>query len=655
MVDSGDSASASCTRLLMSISILRKASSEPSVSGFESRLALARSFSANMPVLQMTIPPGLRSLMLTTSAAGFIATSTSGASPGVWMSFDAKRIWKPETPGRVPAGARISAGKSGKVARSLPTTALVCVNWLPVICMPSPESPAKRITTFSCCWRGSSAPGCSVVAMGVGAVEKADPARIGPDSGVLEGLQGPWKGRGDHPTVGLYGSSSRTLSRTCAASFAKKRSTGFLWAPGSHNGPGPARASCSTGTAPAPGAPHAAMHTRFASSLSTSEDPERAFDECVEALQRDLGGPPDLVCFFVSHHHGPALEELGERLRRATGARVLLGCTGESIVGEAREVERGPALSLWAGVLPGTSLTPFSVGASQDPDGAIVFSRLPEVRDRARASLLLLGDPFTFPMAAYLRFLNERLTGVPAVGGMASGGSGPGQNLLFLDGDVHAAGAVGVLLEGATEILSVVSQGCRPVGEPHVVTACEGQRITRLGGKPATEVLLATLRGLSDESERRQLQTQPFMGLAVDARKSTFERGDFLVRGIVGFDTHQSAVIVSDETVRRGMSVQFLVRDAASADDDLAQLLRERGQSAASDEHGTVGALVFSCNGRGSRMFDVPDHDITCVQSAFPARLPAAGFFAMGEIGPVGGQNFLHGFTASVALFRERD
>lgn len=396
------------------------------------------------------------------------------------------------------------------------------------------------------------------------------------------------------------------------------------------------------------------MQTHFASSLSTADAADRAVDETVAALSDGLSGStPDLLTFFVSHHHGSALEELGPRLQSATGARVLLGCTGESIVGGTREIERGPALALWAGVLPGTSISPFSARARQDEDG-IVFSPLPEIRDRARAGLLLLGDPFTFPMAPYLRHLNERLPGVPAVGGMASGGRGPGQNLLFLDGEVHADGTVGVALEGAVEILSVVSQGCRPIGEPFVITACEGQRITRLGGKPATEVLLETLKRLP-ESERAQLQRQPFLGLAVDARKSSFERGDFLVRGIVGLDTHQSAVLVSDDTVRRGMTVQFLVRDAGSADEDLVQLLRERGGRVSEDDPGSVGALVFSCNGRGSRMFGMPDHDIACVQNAFRGQMPAAGFFAMGEIGPVGGRNFLHGFTASVALFRERE
>jgi small ligand-binding sensory domain FIST len=400
--------------------------------------------------------------------------------------------------------------------------------------------------------------------------------------------------------------------------------------------------------------------TRFASALSIRDVADQAVEEALAALAGGLdGATPDLALVFVSHHYGPALEALGTRLKAATGARVLLGCTGETIVGGSREVESGPALALWAGVLPGTALRPFAVRAAIDETRGLVFTHMPVVRDPRRASLILLGDPFTFPMPGFLEHLNRALPGVPAVGGMASGGQGAGQNLLFLDGEVHAEGAVGIAIEGAVEVVSVVSQGCRPVGEPFVITACQGQAITKLGGRTATEAYVATLKSVT-ESERALLQRRPFLGLAVDARKSTFARGDFLVRGIVGIDPRRGAILVAaEDTVRPGMSVQFLIRDAASADEDLAELLHAR--AAARDGHGSagspasVGALVFSCNGRGSRMFDVPDHDITCVQRAFGHEVPAAGFFALGEIGPVGGKNFLHGFTASVALLRERE
>jgi small ligand-binding sensory domain FIST len=302
--------------------------------------------------------------------------------------------------------------------------------------------------------------------------------------------------------------------------------------------------------------------------------------------------------------------------------------------------------------LPDTRLRPFEVRAATDEEGTFRFSALPTVGDRARASVLLLADPFSFPMTDYLEVLNAALPGVPAIGGMASGGAGPGQNLLFDGGGVKSGGALGLVVEGAIEVRTVVSQGCRPIGKPWVITSNKGGLVQRLGGKTAIQALVETLTALP-ASERQLLQSQPFLGVAHDASKSTFSRGDFLVRPIVGADERSGALAIGDDALRPGQTVQFLVRDAASAGEDLSQLLRERagGPPRAAGE---LGALVFSCNGRGSRMFAAPDHDIGCVQAALERTVPAAGFFAMGEIGPVAGRNFLHGFTASVALFRER-
>ena len=394
------------------------------------------------------------------------------------------------------------------------------------------------------------------------------------------------------------------------------------------------------------------LRPRFSSGLSTDPDTSRATAQVAEALGAGLdGNAPDLLTVFVSHHHGGDIETLGPRLSEATGAKVLLGCTGESIIGEGREVEDGPALSVWGATLPGTELRPFAVEAIPGPENRPLFSLLPEVREPSRASLLLLADPFSFPMDEYLKQLNRDLPGVPAVGGMASGGMGPGQNLLITRDGLAPGGALGVVLEGGIEVRSVVSQGCRPIGEPWVVTDCQENVLRKLGGKPAMEVLVSTLRDLPP-GDQQLFQGAPFMGLAIDASKSTFERGDFLVRGLVGLRGDEQAIEVAD-LLRRGQTVQFLVRDATSASEDLAHLMNSQGGGASSGD--PAGALLFSCNGRGTRMFEGPDHDVSAVRSGLDAAVPVAGFFAMGEIGPVGGRNFLHGFTASVAVFRSRD
>jgi small ligand-binding sensory domain FIST len=281
----------------------------------------------------------------------------------------------------------------------------------------------------------------------------------------------------------------------------------------------------------------------------------------------------------------------------------------------------------------------------------VKFDVMPSVRTASEASIVILADPFTFPAHEYLERLNADLPGVPAIGGMASGGQGPGQNLLFTHSGLVEGGAIGVVVEGRVEVRSIVSQGCRPVGKPLVVTACKDNFVLKLSGKSALQALMETLEALPT-ADQKLLQRGPFLGLALDPTKSAFERGDFLARGIVGIEKELGAIAVADEGLRTGMTVQFLVRDAATAGEDLVQLVRDRAGRIT--DPAATGALVFSCNGRGSRMFQKPDHDIGCILTGLEAEVPAAGFFALGEIGPVGGRNFLHGFTASVALFRRR-
>ncbi len=388
----------------------------------------------------------------------------------------------------------------------------------------------------------------------------------------------------------------------------------------------------------------------FAGALSTEPDSTRALAEAIAELEAGLGGAtPDLVLAFATHHHGPALEEFGPKLARATGAQIVSGCTAESVIGGSREVEGSPGIALWAAHLPGTSVRAFEITARAGADGEPDFSRLPTVGEPERASLLLLADPFTFPVDAFLTRLNDALPGVPVMGGVASGAMGPGQTLLFGPDGVRDAGCVVLALEGAIELVPVVSQGCRPVGKAWVITDCERNVIKKLGGRAALEILMETLNGLA-QGEPSRRQSMPFLGLAIDPTRTRFERGDFVVRGIVALNQRDRSLSVSD-FVRRGQTVQLLVRDAASASEDLRSLISGRSGGV---EPETTGALLFTCNGRGKRMFGRPDHDAACVQASLRTAVPLAGFFAAGEIGPVAGRNFLHGFTASVALFRAR-
>jgi small ligand-binding sensory domain FIST len=403
-----------------------------------------------------------------------------------------------------------------------------------------------------------------------------------------------------------------------------------------------------------PGVPSASSGQRapsFSCALSTEAVTARALRAALDELDAGLAGiAPDLVLAFATHHHGHALEGLGAEVARASGAPLVAGCTAESVIGGDQEAEGRPGIALWAAHLPGTRLSAFEVDARAGEGGEARFSRLPPVGSD-EASVLLLADPFTFPADAYLVRLNQELPGIPVMGGMASGAMGPGQTMFFHARGLRDSGAVGVVLEGETELVSVVSQGCRPIGKPWVITQCERNQIQKLGGKPALEVLMETLNELGCKADRPR-QSMPFLGLAIDPAR-TQSRGDFLVRGIMALNHRDRSMAVAD-FVRRGQTVQLLVRDAGSADEDLVDMLARRIGPVPEERRGATGALLFSCNGRGRRMFGRPDHDAGCVRAGLASAVPLAGFFAAGEIGPVGGRNFLHGFTASLALFRAR-
>jgi small ligand-binding sensory domain FIST len=229
---------------------------------------------------------------------------------------------------------------------------------------------------------------------------------------------------------------------------------------------------------------------------------------------------------------------------------------------------------------------------------------------------------------------------------MASGSQVPRGNQLILDGETFPDGAVAMLLKGGVRVRTVVSQGCRPIGRTMIVTKAENNVIRELGRRPALDTLREMFHELS-EDEQRRMQDGLHIGRVINEYQGSFQRGDFLVRNVMGAD--DSGAIQITDLIRVGQTVQFQVRDARSADEDLrAHLLHARDQTSRSAP--PLGALLFTCNGRGTRLFDQPDHDVSLIHEVL-GPIPVAGFFAMGEIGPVGGQNFVHGFTASIILF----
>jgi small ligand-binding sensory domain FIST len=381
----------------------------------------------------------------------------------------------------------------------------------------------------------------------------------------------------------------------------------------------------------------------FAAALSEHPDAAVATGEVVGQVLEALGGddsPPDLALVFVTPPHAAALAEVARTVSATLAPGALLGCAAVSVVGGHREVERGPAMSLWAGRTG--PVAPLHLTVEATPEGPTFIGWPDTVPDDASA-LLLIADPFSFPADALLARLADDHPGLPVVGGLASAAQVPGENRLVFGDGVVAEGAIGAFLGSGVSVATVVSQGCRPVGAPFVVTKAERNIVFELAGRPALERLQEVAATLS-EDDRQLMSELVQLGRVIDERKADFGRGDFLVRTVVGADPDVGALAVGD-LVDVGSTTQFQVRDARSADEDLRDLV---GGVAADS------ALLFTCNGRGRHLFGTPDHDAGVVSDSL-AGAPVAGMFCAGELGPVGGRNFLHGFTASVVLLSSSD
>jgi small ligand-binding sensory domain FIST len=382
---------------------------------------------------------------------------------------------------------------------------------------------------------------------------------------------------------------------------------------------------------------------RISAGLSTSESAWDAAREAARDARGTLGrAEVDLAFVFLSPSHLDEAEAAAEAVRETLAPRHLLGCVAEGVVAGGRELERDPGVAVWAGALPGAEIECFHAAAEQTEEG-IAVAGFPELE--APGLVALLVDPFTFPVGPLLTRLNETHERIPLVGGIAAGGRRPGMQALILDEAVHAEGAVGAVVS-ELPVLTIVSQGCRPIGHEAVITRCEGNLVYELAGKPALERLRTEIAGLS--SEDRALAARGLLaGLVIDENRPEYDTGDFLMRGLLGADEATGALALGD-TIRVGQTLRFFVRDAASADADLRRALAGARRPAR-----PAGALLFTCNGRGTNMFPGPDHDARVVTEAL--RTDAlAGFFCGGEIGPIGGKAFLHGFTATLAVFLER-
>jgi small ligand-binding sensory domain FIST len=396
---------------------------------------------------------------------------------------------------------------------------------------------------------------------------------------------------------------------------------------------------------------------RIASALSTlSSTPAIAQD--IEA-QLALKQPPDLLLVFITQPLTGEFQAITSLLQHTLKPAHMLGVIAESVVGPDQEVERVPAVSALAIAGAGAALHSFRLDEDNwqeiltDPEelAAAVTLAAPFGEEVEQPRMFIIfGDPFTTPIVQLLDACTKRFPGTPVVGGMASGMKEQGETRLALNGAVFDTGLVGVALSGNIDVHSVVSQGCRGVGDTFVVTKSHHNVIEQLNGQPALAAIEEMVQTLP-LNDRLLLQSGGLhVGRVIDQGKGSYGRGDFLIRSLLEVKRDTGAVAIGD-LVRTGQTLQFHVRDAKTADEEM-RLLLEGETLLAADSGAAAGALLITCNGRGTRMFEQPNHDVTVTRQIL-GNIPIAGFFAAGELGPVGDKNFIHGHTAALALFRQ--
>ena len=390
---------------------------------------------------------------------------------------------------------------------------------------------------------------------------------------------------------------------------------------------------------------------KWSSAVSDNPSLRDAMAECVEKLDAEFSGlEPDLALVFPSAHHAPAYDAVHELIRGRYKDATLIGCSGNGIIGAGREVEHRPGFAITAAHLPGVDVVPFHFEDRDLPDadaGPQEWETIVGTTADRSPQFVLLADPFSVRGENVLMGLDFAFPDSPKIGGLASGAQQPGDNALYVNDTRHQSGVVGVALHGNVLVDTIVAQGCRPVGSPMTVTSCDRNVLLEVDGRPPFEVLREIYGGLSDR-DRELVQHSLFLGVVMDELIESPQLGDFLVRNVIGAD-QESGTLAIGELLAEGQTVQFHLRDALTSSQDLDALLTRYKEQ--HPVYADSGALLFQCLGRGSYLYGREDHDTDMFREKVGS-LPLTGFFCNGEIGPVGGTTFLHGYTSSFGIFR---
>ena len=378
---------------------------------------------------------------------------------------------------------------------------------------------------------------------------------------------------------------------------------------------------------------------------------EAAFQAWVQELRGRLrAAKVSLGLVFIAPRYFGQAAHVLEILRIHGQIPLLAGCSSGSLIAGAEELEdaeAGIAVALYA--LPGAELQACHFAQEDVEKASSNVAYWPQRTGVAASGTngwLVFADPFRLDSEAWLDSWNAAYAPLPVLGGLASGDHAAQATQVYLNGEVFNEGGVAISVAGPIELAGVISQGCTPIGETWTLTHVEGNLIHKIANRAAYEVLAETFNSMSTTDQRKS-RGNLFVGLVMNEYLEEFHRGDFLVRNLIGVDP-QTGTIKVGALPRPGQTVQFQRRDAAAATEDMAALLWRAKEHL---KDATIfGGCLCSCNGRGRGLFGTPNHDAKMIQDAL-GPMGLAGFFCNGEIGPVGKKNFLHGYTASLALF----
>lgn len=392
---------------------------------------------------------------------------------------------------------------------------------------------------------------------------------------------------------------------------------------------------------------------KWASAVSESNNLREAISESCFRVTSELGGlKPDLVMIFPSSHYDQGYELIPQMIRFELGDCIIFGCSGTSVMGAGREIEYKPGFAMIAGSLPGVELTSFHIENNDIPDGDDPpnnWENLIGIRSEKRPDFVILADPFSIQVEKLLMGLDFAFPHSTKVGGLASGGRSYAENALYVNSNIHRSGAIGLALHGNVVLDTIVSQGCRPIGKVMQVTKCEGNELIELNEQTPFEALKEMFTMLSDR-DKELIQHSLFLGIVMDELRNDPQLGDFLIRNIVEIDPRTGTLKIS-ELLKEGQTVQFHLRDADTSSKDLRSMLTHYKKNGLRESASS--ALLFQCLGRGSYLYGKPNHD-TLMFKDLVGDIPLAGFFCNGEIGPVSGYTYLHGYTSAYGIFKPK-